>query len=195
MFAFSNVLHLFTDELSRLCGRRLSFARVAPRTLECLSFRHSEPPNQGLHKSLPFGHHSEPAGGPLLEMIGSARKIPVVHYRPLTQLPSGPLWCLEKTVEKFKAAQPRRELRLDFRSLPWRQTLQRRWHFGCVFEVHAGRRRGSCRRYTAMAMLRERAGLLTGLGVVRQIVVSAEPTNVTLVGSSTSMWWQVRSRQ
>ena len=42
MFAFSNVLHLFTDELSRLCGRRLSFARVAPRTLECLSFRHSE---------------------------------------------------------------------------------------------------------------------------------------------------------
>ena len=46
-----------------------------------------------------------------------------------------------------------------------------------------------------MAMLQERAGLLTGLGVVRQIVVSAEPTNVTLVGSSTSMWWQVRSRQ
>ena len=42
MFAFSNVLHLFTDELSRLCGRRLSFVRVAPRTLECLSFRHSE---------------------------------------------------------------------------------------------------------------------------------------------------------
>ena len=38
-----------------------------------------------------------------------------------------------------------------------------------------------------MAMLQERAGLLTGLGVVRQIVVSAEPTNVTLVGSSTSM--------
>jgi hypothetical protein len=29
MFVFSNVLHLFTDELSRLCGRRLSFARVA----------------------------------------------------------------------------------------------------------------------------------------------------------------------
>jgi hypothetical protein len=58
-----------------------------------LSFRHSEPPNQGLHKSLPFGHHSEPAGRPLLEMTGSGRKIPVVHYRQLislTQLPSGP---------------------------------------------------------------------------------------------------------
>ena len=83
MFAFSNVLHLFTDELSRLCGWRLSFARVAPRTLECLSFRHSEPAHQGLHTSLPFGHHSEPAGGPLPEMTGSGRKIPVVHYRQL----------------------------------------------------------------------------------------------------------------
>jgi hypothetical protein len=30
-----------------LCGRRLSFARVAPRTLECLSFRHSETPGSG----------------------------------------------------------------------------------------------------------------------------------------------------
>ena len=104
MFAFSNVLHLFTDELSRLCGRRLSFARVTPRTLECLSFRHSEPPNQGLHKSVPFGHHSEPAGGPLLEMTGSARKIPVVHYRLLTQLPSGPLWCLEKTGREIQGS-------------------------------------------------------------------------------------------
>jgi hypothetical protein len=42
VFAFSNMLHLFTDALSRLCGRRLSFARVAPRTLECLSFTHIE---------------------------------------------------------------------------------------------------------------------------------------------------------
>ena len=42
MFAVSNVLHLFSDELSRLCGGRLSFARVAPRTLECLAFRHRE---------------------------------------------------------------------------------------------------------------------------------------------------------
>jgi hypothetical protein len=25
-----------------LCGRGLAFARVAPRTLECLSFRHSD---------------------------------------------------------------------------------------------------------------------------------------------------------
>ena len=94
MFAFSNVLHLFTDELSRLCGRRLSFARVAPRTLECLSFRHSDPPTKELHKSLPFGHHSEPAGGPLLEMTGSGRKIPVARYRQLIIVNIAFVWAL-----------------------------------------------------------------------------------------------------
>ena len=84
MSAFSNVLHLFTDELSGLCGRRLSFARVPPRPLECLSFRHSQTSGSRLHKSRPSRHQSEPAGGPLLEMTGSGWKIPVVHYRQLT---------------------------------------------------------------------------------------------------------------
>ena len=62
MFAFSNVLHLFTDELSGLCGRGLSFARVAPRTLECLSFRHSQTSRSLVHKSRQFYHqfHSQP---------------------------------------------------------------------------------------------------------------------------------------
>ena len=120
MFAFSNVLHLFTDELSRLCGRRLSFARVTPRTLECLSFRHSEPPNQRLHKSVPFGHHSEPAGGPLLEMTGSARKIPVVHYRAVNTASVWPSLVPGKNGSRNSRQLNRDwELRLDFRSLPW----------------------------------------------------------------------------
>ena len=85
MFAFSNVLHLFTDELSRLCGRRLSFARVAPRTLECLSFRHSDPPTEScINRSrsgiTPVGRRA---------VTGDDRKRtedPVARYRQLISL-------------------------------------------------------------------------------------------------------------
>jgi hypothetical protein len=39
VFALSNVVHLFPDELSSRRGRRFAVARVAPRTLECFLFR------------------------------------------------------------------------------------------------------------------------------------------------------------
>jgi hypothetical protein len=42
MFAFSNMLHLFPDELSSLRGWRFAVARVPPSTIECLWFRHDE---------------------------------------------------------------------------------------------------------------------------------------------------------
>jgi hypothetical protein len=43
-----------------------------------------KPPDQGLHKSRPSWHQSEPAGGPLLEMTGSGWTIPVVQDRQVT---------------------------------------------------------------------------------------------------------------
>jgi hypothetical protein len=43
MFAFSNMLDLFPDELTSLRGWRFPFAGVPPSTLECLLFRHDVP--------------------------------------------------------------------------------------------------------------------------------------------------------
>ena len=66
-----------------------------------------KPPDQGLHKSLPVGHHSEPARGPLLEMTGGGRKIPVVHDRQLiivNTASSGPFFDLTKRVENSSSS-------------------------------------------------------------------------------------------
>ena len=40
MFAFADVMHLLTNELTRLSAGRLAFARVLTRTLDGFSFRH-----------------------------------------------------------------------------------------------------------------------------------------------------------
>jgi hypothetical protein len=40
MLAFSNMLDLFVDELSRLRSGRLAFARILTRPLKCFFFRH-----------------------------------------------------------------------------------------------------------------------------------------------------------
>ena len=54
MFAFSNVLYLFPDELSSLRGRCFAFTRIPPSPVECLLFRHDESSFfecRALHKS------------------------------------------------------------------------------------------------------------------------------------------------
>jgi hypothetical protein len=40
MFAFADVMHLLTNELTRLSAGGLAFTRVLTRTLDGFSFRH-----------------------------------------------------------------------------------------------------------------------------------------------------------
>jgi hypothetical protein len=40
MLTFSNVVHLLTNKLTRLCARRLSFTSIFMGTLDSLIFRH-----------------------------------------------------------------------------------------------------------------------------------------------------------
>lgn len=44
MFAFADVMHLLTNEFTRLSAGRLAFTRVLTRTFDGFSFRHKKPP-------------------------------------------------------------------------------------------------------------------------------------------------------